>query len=105
MTIRSLALVAAAGIMACAADRWQPYFEPDEDPQRGIVPNVTFGTVLECQQYLVNRFGNLKATGTYYCYRGCRRIDPDSPTIPGSDRLGDIDCSRSDRQIVGQLIG
>jgi hypothetical protein len=98
-------LAVAGGLAACEGKRWQPYFVPDDDPQRGIVPNVTFETVLECQQYLLNRFGNVRGAATFYCFPSCRKVDPSTPIPSGTERLGDLDCPRSDRQIVGQLIG
>jgi hypothetical protein len=100
--LTAILLVAPLG---CARDQWQPYFEPDDDPSGGILPGLTFRELTDCQQYLHLRFGNLRTTGTFYCYRGWRPAASSAVALPtGTDRLGALDCPRSERQIVGQLI-
>ena len=101
---RLLGALLVATSLACARDRWQPYFQPDGDPQASIVPSVTLSTLLECQQYLHLRFANLRTSATLSCYRNCHDVDPTAPPQTGYDRLGTLDCPRTDRQIVGQVV-
>lgn len=96
-TRSAIVLTLAACIFGCDSRDWQPYIDKPE-----VVPTVTFSTLLECQQYLHFRFGNINSTGTMYCISGCSK----SQTQPGPDefKLGDLNCPVAGKQIVGQTI-
>ena len=97
-------VIVGLGVLSCVRYRWQPRYQPDDDPTGGAVPTVTFGTLLECQQYLDTRFGRVPGNATLSCYTGCRSADRARPEAPGFDRLGALDCPREGRQLVGQLV-
>jgi hypothetical protein len=100
--LKNLVLIASIFfVVGCNGEKWQPYFEPDNDKSRGILPSTSFTSLLNCQQYLINRFGNLKGTGTFYCYSGCNMDTP--PTNSEHDVFGDIACPKKTKQVVGQL--
>ena len=48
---------------------WRPSYMP-EGPGSEISPTVSFRRLVDCQQYLKNRFGNLPEPGTMYCTSG-----------------------------------
>lgn len=95
-------------VSSCGWFRWQPYFEPDNNPGGGVLPTVSFLTLGGCQEYLHLRFANLQTAGTMYCMKNCRRRSADS-TVDVPTRIivtiGDLQCPLADRQIVGQILG
>lgn len=96
---RKYVLLALVTIFAgCGSDNWQPYFEGSSS----VIPKVSFRSLLECQQYLHLRFGNVKGAGTMYCLSGCAK----SETKPGPSELkvGELNCPVEGKQIVGQLV-
>jgi len=96
---RMSVLLALATILAgCGSENWQPYFEGSSS----VIPKVSFRSLLECQQYLHLRFGNVKGAGTMYCLSGCTK----SEAKPGSSefKVGEFNCPVEGKQIVGQLV-
>jgi hypothetical protein len=83
---------------ACAKQEWLPYLESPS----GVTPDVTFSTLVECQQYLHLRFGNIKGPAVMWCISGCTK----SAAAPGPTdfRVGDRNCPLSGKQVVGQLV-
>ena len=92
---KSVLLALVTILTGCGPDNWQPYFEGSSS----VIPNVSFRSLLECQQYLHLRFGNVKGTGTMYCLSGCE-------AKPGSTefKAGEFNCPVGGKQIVGQLV-
>jgi hypothetical protein len=93
----AIVLTLAACISGCDSQDWQPYIDKPE-----VAPTVTFPTLLECQQYLHFRFGNINSTGTMYCILGCSKSQ--AQLGPNEFRLGDLNCPVDGKQIVGQII-
>lgn len=93
-----LALAVIFSITGCDSKEWQPYV--DGSPE--IAPDVTFSSLLDCQQYLHFRFGNIIGTSTLYCIEGCTK----SEDVPKLDqfRIGILICPLRGKQIVGQLV-
>ena len=96
-TSSTIALALAACISGCDSRDWQPYIDEPE-----VVPTVTFSTLLECQQYLHFRFGNVHSNGTMYCILGCSKSQTQPKAI--EFKLGDLNCPVAGKQIVGQII-
>jgi len=88
-------------ITSCDSEKWKPYVEDAKSPINSISPNVEFETILDCQSYLVNRFGKTNYDHTFYCLTEC-----ESKTEPevGYFNLGDFQCPKTKAQIVGQTI-
>jgi len=97
------AAVIVASLASCGdTESWQPYYVPNGDHEQAIVPTSVFPSLLECQQYLVARFGNLRAPGTMSCFQGCKKSNPSALPSAGALRLGVVDCPAHTIQIVGQ---
>jgi hypothetical protein len=56
-------------VLLTACKQWQPSYVP-EGTGSEINPTVSFRRLVDCQQYLKNRFGNQADRGTMYCTRG-----------------------------------
>jgi hypothetical protein len=93
--------------------RWIPHYQENFISLKkndDIHPTVNFDSLVDCQQYLHFRFGNLKfppgilAARIMYCHSGCRRNlwDMFSPSYD-EEKVGDFICPFEDRQIVGQV--
>ena len=96
---RKSALLLLLTILAgCSSENWQPYFEGSSP----VVPRVSFRTLLDCQQYLHFRFGNVKGAGTMYCLSGC--VKSEAKPGPTELKVGEYNCPVEGRQIVGQLV-
>lgn len=92
-----LIVVLAFGLSGCGNDAWQPYLEGEPE----VIPTVSFPTLLECQQYLHLRCGNINASGTMYCISGC--TESASPPAAGEFKVGGQNCPLEGKQVVGQI--
>ena len=92
----AIVLTLAACISGCGSQDRQPYID-----EPAVVPMVTFPTLLDCQQYLHFRFGNINSVGTMYCILGCAKSQ--AQPRPNEFKLGDLNCPSDGKQIVGQI--
>ena len=93
-----LVVLLSLSLFGCGKGDWQPYLEGKPE----VIPTVSFPTLLECQQYLHLRFGNINAPGTMYCISGCTKSES-APEV-NEFRLGNLNCPFEGKQVVGQIL-